>query len=123
MNYENDIYRKPLPNKEEDEWNRIEMRNQTGGMPVIGENHPLTLDPNATPLTPVYYEPVPVLPEEKEDDGGWGDLMKQVGGSMGGGQVNRQPLAGTQGATLYNTNAVQQGGFGRYKGILMGKFG
>ena len=115
MNYSDTLYRKSLTSDEQDEWDRIEARNLAGGQPVFGENHPLPVrDPSEGPSKPLpkYTPPEHKLPEE--DDGGWADLMKDFGGSFGGGQTsgdNFRPAFGSG-------NTVQSGGFGKYRGMI-----
>lgn len=99
MNYENDIYRQPV-------WNQEEAANFFNNQNIMAAQVP-----DQTPI----------------NDDGWADIMKSGASSLGGGKVsdgiNREPLAGSKGATLSDNNYVKQGGFGRYKAAFMGKFG
>lgn len=90
MDYENDIYRKPVWDEQlaaEDEFNKAMMQVQT-------------------------------QPKVQEDDGGWGDLMKQFSGSVGG----VQPQGDAYRPAFGSGNTVQSGGIGQYRGMLKNFF-
>jgi hypothetical protein len=92
MDYENDIYRKPV-------WDQ-----ETAAVDFNNQNI-------------MQLQASPELAQDDPHSMDWGDLMKKAGSSVGGGQTQAN---GVSRPAFGSGNTVQSGGFGKYRSSIMG---